>query len=153
MLLLTVGWGQRCLSWRSRLPVSSSVVWCPGWGWWPPTPRLALLSPGCPPAVWLRPTVSPPVSGWCLRYSVNIISAQFDNTCMGFLKWQVLKCSDQKIKNKTGRKITWTIVDLDTMKIDWTAPESKDPILKFDASRSVRSENGFLISMTVKRKY
>ena len=35
-----------------------------------------------------------------------------------------------------------------TMKIDLTAPESNDPILKLDASSSVRSENGFLISIT-----
>ena len=38
------------------------------------------------------------------------------------------------------------------MKIDWTAPESKDPILKLDSSSSFRSENGFLISITVKKK-
>ena len=34
------------------------------------------------------------------------------------------------------------------MKMDLTAPESNDPILKFDSSSSVRSEKGFLISIT-----
>ena len=36
------------------------------------------------------------------------------------------------------------------MKMDLTAPESNDPILKSVSSSSVRSENGFLISITVR---
>ena len=35
------------------------------------------------------------------------------------------------------------------MKMDLTAPESNDPILKLVSSSPVRSENGCLISITV----